>query len=105
MDDAPLTSTLDESHDPQTPTRPDYTRICSLLHSRFSHDPPRGYVVGKTRMRDLLVSELGVQVSQAERIIDRLEQRGALTYEGSSERVDSRRDTWRIDDSGTRRAV
>jgi hypothetical protein len=101
--DDPLTTSLREEGEEgeegstRVHLRSNLSRSYDVLTRRFAGDPPGGYVLGKTRMRDLLMAELGLPAAEAEPIIDRLEAAGALIYEGSDTRVDDPRACWRFD--------
>jgi hypothetical protein len=95
--DDPLSDPLPHEGAARVRLPTDLSSLCTLLARRFANDPPRGYVVGKTRMRDLLMSEMGFGASKAERMIDRLEAEGALVYDRGDRRTDDRSATWRFE--------
>lgn len=48
----------------------------------FSHHPPLGYLRGKTEMRDALEDQLGCSALEAEELVDTMESRGFVRFEG-----------------------
>jgi hypothetical protein len=66
--------------------RTDLRRIGRALVRVFGRHPPVGYLRGKTAMRDALVSELGVSALEAEELIDTLEMRGLIRFDGDPSR-------------------
>jgi len=68
-----------------TPREIDLRAMARLLEEQFRDRPPVGAVVGKTMMRDALVTTTGCSVLDAEHVVDQLERMGylRLTQPGS----------------------
>lgn len=74
----------------------DLLRLSEGLKRDFAHDPPVGYLRGKTALRDRVANRLGCSELEAEELVDTLESRGFLRFDGdptARSQVDS---TWRI---------
>lgn len=54
-----------------------------------------GYLRGKARMRDLLVEQRGYSIVEAEQVIDTLEARGFLEFEGDPSSRSQAEALWR----------
>ena len=66
------------------PTGLDLAEVLQTLREQLMRTSPdllRGYVAGKTRLRDALVSGLQCSLAQAELLIDTLEARGQIHFE------------------------
>jgi hypothetical protein len=67
----------------------DLAALGGELRRLFGNDPPRGYLPGRTALRDATARLLGCSDLQAEEIVDTMVARGFLRYEGASaEEVD-----------------
>lgn len=60
----------------------DLNRVSARLARRFGSRPPVGYLRGKTAMRDALATDLECSAVDAEALIDTLESRGFLRFDG-----------------------
>jgi len=60
--------------------------VCRRLHRELEHDPPVGYLRGRTLMRDVLASRMGFSALEAEELVDTLEARGYVRFEGDPTR-------------------
>jgi hypothetical protein len=58
----------------------DLASVAAFLEERCGNDGPRGYVPGKTFLRNALVDSYGVSELQSEAIVDTMEREGWLTY-------------------------
>lgn len=69
------------------------TGALECLVKEFSpQNPPRGYLQGRTRMRNAIADHTGCSLARAEELVEELEARGHLVYEGdtySPERISS----------------
>ena len=60
-------------------------RALRVLSSQFSvSNPPIGYLSGRTQMRNVVAEETGCSLLRAERLIEELEVKGHLAYEGDT---------------------
>jgi hypothetical protein len=64
------------------PENIDLRRIAERLRVLFLHQPPLGYLNGKTSMRNALEDCFQLSELDAEELIDTLESRGFVRYEG-----------------------
>ncbi len=71
--------------------------VCELMVRWCENDPPQGYILGKTALRDHLIVELDLSAADAETIIDRFESAGVLVYEGEEAGVDEQIAAWRVE--------
>ncbi len=81
---------------PRTQGPIDLSSLAALLKQRFEGGAPRGYLPGKTRMRDALQKALRISALRAEILIDQLSSHGFLRYLGDPKQVDTGRDPWTI---------
>jgi hypothetical protein len=79
-----------------TPQPTDLSQICENLQRSFLSAQPRGYVNGKTAIRDTIMSQRACSAAAAERLVDRMEALGYLHYRGKRHRLDSGQHTWAI---------
>jgi hypothetical protein len=70
--------------------------LALALRRRFEHQPPVGYLDGKTALRDAVEAELGCSDLEAEEIVDTLELQRHLVYEGDPASPCEESATWRI---------
>jgi hypothetical protein len=70
---------------PAVPT-PTPAEALAILRRRFrqAQVPPRGYVRGRTRLRDAIAEESGCSLSRAELLVDHLERKRRIRYTGSA---------------------
>lgn len=80
------------------PESVDLNRVAERLHSLFVHHPPAGYLDGKTAMRNALEDSFGVSEMDAEELVDTLETRGFVHYEGDPTAPTEVDTYWSIDD-------
>lgn len=67
------------------------------LAKRFSVTRPAGYVEGKGELRAAVKSILGCSALEAEQLVDTLELRGLIRYEGDpSQEVDRLERRWHL---------
>lgn len=77
----------------------DETELADLalaLRRRFEHQPPVGYLDGKTALRDAVEAEIACSDLEAEEIVDTLELQHHLVYEGDPTSPLEESATWRI---------
>jgi hypothetical protein len=60
----------------------DLAELTSSLQQRFERAAPRGYLDGRTALRDAVADELECSELEAEDIVDTLVARGFVRYEG-----------------------
>ncbi|MBW2508561.1 MAG: hypothetical protein JRE81_08020 [Deltaproteobacteria bacterium] len=65
-----------------TPEEIDLEELRSKLSARFRRAAPAGYVRGKGDLRTAVVAILDCSALDAERLIDTMEARGLIRYEG-----------------------
>ena len=65
-----------------TPEEIDLEQLRSKLSTRFRGAAPAGYVRGKGELRAAVVAILECSALDAERLIDTMEARGLIRYEG-----------------------
>ena len=61
----------------------DLAEVAASLQHQFRNQPPVGYLPGKTKIRDAIMSKLGCSALEAERIVDTMSMRGFLRYGGT----------------------
>ena len=82
------------------PEELDLNDLRRQLEERFGDLPPVGYVQGKTDLRAAVVQLLGCSDLEAEQLVDTLEARGLIRYEGDkSEEVDVLEHCWLLESS------
>jgi hypothetical protein len=62
----------------------DLGRVAKELANVFEGGPPKGYLPGRTALRDAVVSKLACSQLEAEQIVDTMISRGFLRYEGAA---------------------
>lgn len=72
----------------------DLQQVTRALERRFQNVPPRGYVRGKTRLRNHLVDIFGVSSMRAELLVDHLHARGFIRFEGNVKRCGEGTEPW-----------
>lgn len=73
----------------------DLAKLCRTLATELATNPPHGYVVGKTTVREHIMTLLGCSALEAEALVDTLETRGFMRYEGErSGAVDDLSHAW-----------
>lgn len=93
---------------PAVPTLPgmvaiedvDLARLAEDLRRYFWSDPPVGYLRGRTAFREAIVERLGCSEVEAETLVDTLEARGFLRFDGSPARRSEADAPWIIDVHG-----
>ncbi|GAB4558570.1 MAG: hypothetical protein Tsb0020_03650 [Haliangiales bacterium] len=70
--------------------------IAAMLERRLGDALPRGYIPGKTRIRDIVIHALNVPATRAELIVDQLQAHGLIQYDGDPSEVDGVHHAWRI---------
>jgi hypothetical protein len=76
------------------------TDLTRALRRRFAALPaPRGYVRGKTRIRNALMDMYGYSAMRAERLVDQLQSLGFIRYTGTPNRLDRGGHPWRFEPS------
>jgi hypothetical protein len=66
----------------------DLAELARHLKRVFTTDAPRGYVVGRTLVRDAVVLKLECSQLEAEELVDTMVARGFLHYPGAPDQVD-----------------
>jgi hypothetical protein len=80
------------------PEEIDLNELRRQLATRFADAPPAGYVRGKGELRAAVVDMLKCSELEAEQLVDTLEGRGLILYEGDrSDRVDRLETHWRFE--------
>jgi hypothetical protein len=79
---------------PESTDLGEYTECLRLL---FQGHPPVGYLMGKTAMRDALVETTDCSLHEAELLVDQLEARGFVAFEGAPGSRRSPVGRWRFD--------
>jgi hypothetical protein len=75
----------------------DLEQLRRQLSIRFRGLAPAGYVRGKGELRAAVVATLQCSELEAEQLVDTLEARGLIKYEGDSrEQVDRLEDHWNL---------
>lgn len=75
----------------------DLEQLRSSLAAHFGNVPPAGYVRGKGRLRAAVVQLLSCSQLEAEQLVDTLENRGLIRYEGDRrEEVDQLERHWQL---------
>ena len=77
------------------PEKIDLNELRGKLRERFGGAAPRGYVRGKGELRVAVVDLLGCSEDEAEQLVDTMEARGLIQYEGDTrESVDQLEHLW-----------
>ncbi len=66
-----------------SPEEVDLAALARALAARFRSAPPRGYVTGRSEIRDAVVEALGCSQLQAEELVDTMASLGYACFEGS----------------------
>ena len=78
----------------------DLNELRRKLAAKFSGAAPAGYVRGKGDLRAAVVAILGCSQLEAEQLVDTLEARGFIRYEGElEEQVDQLEHHWDLGDA------
>ncbi len=72
----------------------DLAAVASRLKQRFRGIEPRGYLRGKTRMRNAVMTMFRVSAVDAESLVDLLHARGFVRYMGDPTELDHGRQPW-----------
>lgn len=76
----------------------DLNEVRHQLATRFDDAPPAGYVCGKSELRAAVVDILECSELEAELLVDTLEGRGMIRYEGDrSEGIDRLETHWLLE--------
>lgn len=78
------------------PERIDLAQTARELERLFANAPPRGYLLGKTMMRDAVARVYECSQLEAEQVVDTMVARGFLQYEGTSTTQPDELEPWRI---------
>lgn len=85
------------NHQVAIPDDLDLNALVRQLSSHFSGAAPVGYVRGKSAIRAAVVTVLKCSQLEAEQLVDTLEGRGLIRYEGDrSDEVDDLENRWRF---------
>ena len=76
------------------PENIDLNELVKKLAARFGGIAPSGYVRGKGDLRAAVVELLACSELEAEQLVDTLEGRGLLRYEGDRQEVDQLEHHW-----------
>lgn len=79
-----------------TARAPNWSPLVRRLKSRFQLQGPIGYLCGKSKIRNAVADELNCSLADADQIVEQLEERGYLTYNGYTYSVDKIPETWEI---------
>jgi hypothetical protein len=66
------------------PENIDMAELAGVLQTVFASEPPRGYLIGRTQLRDAVARRLECSELQAEEVVDTMVSLGYLKYEGPS---------------------
>jgi hypothetical protein len=79
------------------PEEIDLEELRAKLSARFAGAAPAGYVRGKGDLRGAVVALLGCSALEAEQLVDTLEARGMIRYEGDRrDEVDQLERHWKL---------
>jgi len=82
------------------PEEIDLTELRRQLAARFGKAPPAGYVRGKGDLRAAVVAILKCSELEAEQLVDTLESRRLIRYQGDpAEAIDQLENLWQLDAS------
>lgn len=77
------------------PEKLDLDDLRSKLEERFGELPPVGYVRGKTALHGAVVKLLECSALEAEQVVDTLETRGLIRYQGDpADELDTLESRW-----------
>lgn len=79
------------------PDNIDLRHVTERLHGLFLHQPPLGYLDGKTAMRNALEEAFQLSELDAEELVDTLESRGFVKFEGNPAAIVEIDTPWVID--------
>ena len=74
----------------------DLRELALDIAPRFADEPPRGYVLGKTAIRDALMDRLLCSAVVAESLVDRMQARGFISYTGNPREAEDGDAPWTI---------
>lgn len=74
----------------------DLLRVSRELRHDFQNDPPLGYLRGRTLLRNHLAERLNCSALEAEELVDTLESRGFLHFNGDPSARSEADSTWSI---------
>ena len=84
----------------ESATRPrtgrDLAEMATTLERRFRGIPPYGYLLGKTIIRNAVMELLKCSAMRAEELVDRMQARGFLHYEGDPREAGGGRAPWQV---------
>jgi hypothetical protein len=69
---------------PYRPEETDLAELATELMREFAAKPPRGYLPGRTLLRDAVASRLNCSQLEAEQLVDTMKSRGFLRYDGDA---------------------
>ncbi len=75
----------------------DLAELANALREKAPPGEPKGYLRGKATLRDLVVSILGCSELEAEDLVETLELRGYLRFEGNPAERSQAYSQWAID--------
>jgi len=75
----------------------DLNEVSERLHSLFEHRPPSGYLRGKTSMRNALEQSFECSELEAEEMVDTLESRGFIRFDGDPTKQSDLDNEWTIE--------
>jgi hypothetical protein len=62
----------------------DLAQVATELMRIFAGNAPRGYLPGRTLLRDAVVSKFNCSQLEAEQLVDTMKSRGFLRYDGAT---------------------
>ena len=71
--------------------------VSERLRGMFEHSPPHGYLRGKTAMRNAIEEALHCSELEAEEMVDTLESRGFVHFDGDPSGPSEADSTWLIE--------
>jgi hypothetical protein len=75
----------------------DLARLARELLQDLGHHAAEGYLRGKTELRDLVVRRLGCSALEAEELVDTMELRGFLRFDGDPSTRSQADSAWTVD--------
>ncbi len=85
------------SSEPNEKKPRDLAALASELKRRYAQWPPRGYVRGKTQLRNSVMALYHTSAMRAERLVDQMQARGYIRYDGDPARLEKPPSAWHIE--------
>lgn len=78
----------------------DLARLAAGLLRELGWQEPEGYLQGKTALRDAVVHRLCCSALEAEELVDTMEARGFLRFDGNPDTREDTDNRWKIEPEG-----